>query len=158
MLDWELPSSLLLALLECSSSSYEANRTLHHGFHVTAAHGALYHYYDPCDTPANEDRDSSEWQIVKLLSEAGLVRFAEPCVVECHEGNDACGGCLRARADEAGAGKGHGAVGKLAPLDWTQFKASGLRHGYKLQQSPTFCKILKPAVSSSCLIRLARCH
>ena len=49
-------------------------------------HGALYHYYDACDTPANEDRDSAEWHVVKMLEQEGLVRFADPCVSECHDG------------------------------------------------------------------------
>ena len=39
-----------------------------YGFHVTAAHGALYHYYDACDTPANTDRDSAEWHVVGLCT------------------------------------------------------------------------------------------
>jgi len=36
---------IMIALLRCAKVDI-------YGFHVTAAHGALYHYYDSCDTPA----------------------------------------------------------------------------------------------------------
>ena len=90
---------IMMALLRCAKVNI-------YGFHVTQAHGALYHYYDPCDTPANADRDSAEWHVVKMLAEAGLVVFAEPCVAECHEGKGACESCLR--EGERGRGRGRG--------------------------------------------------
>lgn len=45
------------------------------------------------DLPANEERDSDEWYVVKALVDAGFVRFAEPCIVECHEGIFECKAC-----------------------------------------------------------------
>ena len=118
---------IMIALLRCTKVDI-------YGFHVTQAHGALYHYYDACDTPANEDRDSAEWHVVKLLADEGLVRFAEPCVVECHAGKGACEACLREKESvgEAGKGEGHGEGGRLAPLDFTAFQATALRYqGHK---------------------------
>jgi hypothetical protein len=56
-----------------------------YGFQVHSRHGVQYHYYNPKDLPANEDRDSDEWYVVKALVKADLVKFAEPCIVECHE-------------------------------------------------------------------------
>ena len=38
-----------------------------YGFHVSTTHGALYHYYDVCDVPANVLRDDTEWLAVKAL-------------------------------------------------------------------------------------------
>ena len=64
-----------------------------YGFHVSTTHGALYHYYDVCDVPANVLRDDTEWLAVKALAAAGLVRFGEPCIVECHESPEECDSC-----------------------------------------------------------------
>eukprot|EP00958_Prasinococcus_capsulatus_P019346 scaffold2364_cov426-Prasinococcus_capsulatus_cf.AAC.17 len=52
-----------------------------YGFQVHPRHGAYYHYYNKRDLPANEDRDNDEWFVVKAFAQAGLVRFADPCVM-----------------------------------------------------------------------------
>lgn len=57
-----------------------------YGFHVHPSMGALYHYYNPADEPANAQRDDGEWDLVRKLVEGGFVHFAEPCIVECHDG------------------------------------------------------------------------
>jgi len=67
-----------------------------YGFQVSTEHGTLYHYYDVCDIPANQERDSSEYLAVKALADSGLVHFAEPCIVECHDGKAACAACKAA--------------------------------------------------------------
>jgi len=73
-----------------------------YGFQVHARHGVQYHYYNPADLPANEDRDSDEWYVVKALVKAELVRFAEPCIVECHEGVSECKTCQEDNGLEGG--------------------------------------------------------
>ena len=35
---------------------------------------------------ANTERDDFEWKVVKFLADEGVIRIAEPCVAECHEG------------------------------------------------------------------------
>jgi len=65
-----------------------------YGFHVHPQMGALYHYYNPNDVAANESRDDGEWQLVRKLVEGGYVHFAEPCIVECHDGKAACDACI----------------------------------------------------------------
>lgn len=68
-----------------------------YGFQVSTAQGAAaYHYYNQCDQPANNQRDGAEWFMVKAFVDAGVARFAEPCVAECHEGKDVCMECKRA--------------------------------------------------------------
>ena len=64
-----------------------------YGFHVATKQGALYHYYDVCDVPANPSRDGDEFRFVKALSNAGFLNFAEDCVLECHESNEVCSKC-----------------------------------------------------------------
>mmetsp|Transcript_25814 Transcript_25814/g.49004 ORF Transcript_25814/g.49004 Transcript_25814/m.49004 type:complete len:563 (-) Transcript_25814:352-2040(-) len=64
-----------------------------YGFQVSTEHGTLYHYYDVCDVPANVGRDGSEYLAVKALAEAGLVHFAEPCIIECHNDASECARC-----------------------------------------------------------------
>ena len=106
---------------------------------TTLTGGALYHYYDPCDTPANKERDDSEWSVVKLLAEEGLVRFADPCVVECHDGVYAvCEACLarvaaaltkkKAKAGGGAARKGASAEGHASTQAST---AAGVQEGEK---------------------------
>lgn len=53
------------------------------------------HYYNVCDQPANAERDSSEWFVVKAIVQAGLARFREPCVIECHESKAECERCKK---------------------------------------------------------------
>lgn len=65
-----------------------------YGFHVHPSMGALYHYYNPDDVPANEGRDDGEWEAVRELVEHGFVSFAEPCIIECHDGKDVCDACV----------------------------------------------------------------
>mmetsp|Transcript_24956 Transcript_24956/g.47386 ORF Transcript_24956/g.47386 Transcript_24956/m.47386 type:complete len:169 (+) Transcript_24956:286-792(+) len=64
-----------------------------YGFQVHPRHGVQYHYYNPKDQPANEIRDDTEWLAVKALAIAGLVNFAEPCIVECHTSEKWCEDC-----------------------------------------------------------------
>jgi hypothetical protein len=45
-----------------------------YGFHVHAAMGALYHYYNPEDLPANATRDDGEWELVRQLALQGFVK------------------------------------------------------------------------------------
>ncbi|GHP04063.1 beta-galactoside alpha-2,6-sialyltransferase 2 [Pycnococcus provasolii] len=85
-------NGIMLGLHVCQSVTL-------YGFHVHPRHGALYHYYNPKDVAANEARDGDEWFIVKAMTDSGAVRFAEPCIVECHNGDQACRACLK----EAGA-------------------------------------------------------
>lgn len=138
---------VMMALLRCAEVDI-------YGFHVSAAHGALYHYYDPCDTPANVERDGAEWQVVKLLAEEGVLRIAEPCVAECHEGVTVCRACLSRRRDEvpgammmknasfggergpALAGGAPG-LGILPQLDLTKFRATSLtsRRGHLVRDA-----------------------
>ena len=63
-----------------------------YGFQVHQRHGVAYHYYDN-GQPASEERDGEEWAVVKALAEAGVVRFRERCVMECHESIEACKLC-----------------------------------------------------------------
>eukprot|EP00873_Tetraselmis_striata_P029825 jgi/Tetstr1/450089/TSEL_037135.t1 len=67
-----------------------------YGFQVHSRHGVQYHYYNPKDLPANEGRDDTEFQVIKALAEAGFFRFAEPCILECHESADVCSQCKAA--------------------------------------------------------------
>uniref|UniRef100_A0A061R1C7 beta-galactoside alpha-(2,6)-sialyltransferase n=2 Tax=Tetraselmis sp. GSL018 TaxID=582737 RepID=A0A061R1C7_9CHLO len=80
---------IIIALHQCASVDL-------YGFQVSAKHGAKYHYYNVCDQPANAERDGAEWHVVKAIVEAGLARFREPCVAECHEGQASCERCKRA--------------------------------------------------------------
>ena len=73
----------------------------------------MYHYYDACDEPANGERDGAEWFVVKKLAEEKLVKFAEPCVVECHESKSKCQECK----SEAG----------MPTVDLSNFRATSLQ-------------------------------
>ena len=66
-----------------------------YGFHVAAQHGALYHYYNKNDKPANVQRDGVEWFIVKELADNGFLHFKEPCILECHETLHKCKECQK---------------------------------------------------------------
>ena len=44
--------------------------------------------------PANATRDDGEWDMVRKLALAGFVEFAEPCIVECHDGKAECDACI----------------------------------------------------------------
>ena len=77
---------ILMALQRCREVNI-------YGFHVSTKQGALYHYYDVCDVPANPSRDGDEFRFVKALVEAGFVNFAEDCVLECHETQEICDRC-----------------------------------------------------------------
>lgn len=43
--------------------------------------------------PANATRDDGEWDMVRKLVHGGFVQFAEPCIIECHEGPEMCESC-----------------------------------------------------------------
>ncbi|QDZ22119.1 EGF-like domain-containing protein [Chloropicon primus] len=66
-----------------------------YGFHVSTKQGALYHYYDVCDVPANPSRDGDEFRFVKALANSGFIHFGEDCVLECHETQEVCDACKR---------------------------------------------------------------
>jgi hypothetical protein len=85
-----MPTSGLYGIIIALSRCHEVNLF---GFQVSSEHGALYHYYDACDEPANGERDGAEWFVVKKLVEEKLVKFAEPCVVECHDSKTKCEQC-----------------------------------------------------------------
>lgn len=105
-----MPTSGLYGIIIALSRCHEVNLF---GFQVSSEHGALYHYYDACDEPANGERDGAEWLVVKKLAEEKLVKFAEPCVVECHESKSKCQECK----DEAG----------MPTVDLSNFRATSLR-------------------------------
>ena len=119
---------ILLALQRCHSVSV-------YGFQVSTQHGALYHYYDPCDVPANVERDDTEWIVIRELARNGFITFAEPCVAECHETKDACDACKeennfkkiklpsRAKCDSNAVSKGHQEV------PWRAERRQGRRRG-----------------------------
>jgi hypothetical protein len=119
---------ILLALQRCHSVSV-------YGFQVSSQHGALYHYYDPCDVPANVERDDTEWIVIRELARNGFITFAEPCVAECHETKDACDACKeennfkkvklpsRAKCDPNAVSKGHQEV------PWRAERRQGRRRG-----------------------------
>jgi hypothetical protein len=83
---------ILLALQRCHSVSI-------YGFQVSTQHGTLYHYYDPCDVPANVERDDTEWIVIRELAKHGFISFREPCVAECHETKTQCDECKEANED-----------------------------------------------------------
>jgi len=83
---------ILLALQRCHSVSI-------YGFQVSTQHGTLYHYYDPCDVPANVERDDTEWIVIRELAKHGFISFREPCVAECHETKTQCDACKEANED-----------------------------------------------------------
>ncbi len=119
---------ILLALQRCHSVSV-------YGFQVSTQHGALYHYYDPCDVPANVERDDTEWIVIRELARNGFITFAEPCVAECHETKDACDACKeennfkkvklpsRTKCDPNAVSKGHQEV------PWRAERRQGRRRG-----------------------------
>ena len=78
-------TTFCLRALRCSGVAVSVQVNLY-GFHVHPSMGALYHYYNPADEPANAQRDDGEWDLVRKLVEGGFVHFAEPCIVECHDG------------------------------------------------------------------------
>jgi len=119
---------ILLALQRCHSVSI-------YGFQVSTQHGTLYHYYDPCDVPANVERDDTEWIVIRELAKHGFIKFAEPCVAECHEAKDVCDACKeandfkkvklpsRAKCDPNAVSKGHQEV------PWRLERRQGRRRG-----------------------------
>ena len=81
---------ILLAVQTCASVTL-------YGFQVSTNHGVPYHYYDLCDVPANVGRDGAEWFVVQALVQHGYVRFAEPCVAECHASETECDTCKQSQ-------------------------------------------------------------
>jgi hypothetical protein len=71
-----------------------------YGFQVSRHHGVQYHYYNAVDEPANEERDGDEWLAVKSLVESGVLHFADPCIIECHESARACLNCQEEHGDD----------------------------------------------------------
>ena len=71
-----------------------------YGFQVSRHHGVQYHYYNAADEPANEERDGDEWLAVKSLVESGILHFADPCIIECHESARACLSCQEEHGDD----------------------------------------------------------
>eukprot|EP00958_Prasinococcus_capsulatus_P003514 scaffold321_cov267-Prasinococcus_capsulatus_cf.AAC.1 len=48
---------------------------------VSVQHGTLYHYYGPCDQPANPTRDGMEYEIFKDFVQHGFVNLKDDCVL-----------------------------------------------------------------------------
>lgn len=66
-------------------------------------------------TPSTLDALSpGEWSVLTRMAKAGVLHFAEPCVVECHENAAACDACVAdpesGRAARAAVGRSRGAV------------------------------------------------
>eukprot|EP00240_Pyramimonas_obovata_P000960 CAMPEP_0118940456 /NCGR_PEP_ID=MMETSP1169-20130426/31452_1 /TAXON_ID=36882 /ORGANISM="Pyramimonas obovata, Strain CCMP722" /LENGTH=548 /DNA_ID=CAMNT_0006884943 /DNA_START=200 /DNA_END=1846 /DNA_ORIENTATION=+ len=80
-------NGIIIALHKCKKINL-------YGFHVHPQMGALYHYYNPNDEPANATRDDGEWDLVRKLAVEGFVQFAEPCIIECHDGEEECNACI----------------------------------------------------------------
>ncbi|KAK9808629.1 hypothetical protein WJX72_000855 [[Myrmecia] bisecta] len=107
---------LILALHRCTKVDL-------YGFQMSEAQGVPPHYYDECDILSNTDRDAQEWLVFKAFAQAGLVRFGEPCIQECHESAEACSQCRSAvpeieypsteHCDPARVSQGH------HPAPWT---------------------------------------
>ena len=72
-----------------------------YGFHASIRHGARHHYYN-METPSNVHRDDTEFNIIAALSRAGLLSFAEPCIIECHR-EAGCEECLATPIEELAA-------------------------------------------------------
>jgi len=87
---------IFIALHKCASIDI-------YGFQVHARHGVQYHYYNPKDKPANEGRDDTEFEVIKALAEAGLFKFSEACVLECHQSKEVCDKCKAKERERAGA-------------------------------------------------------
>lgn len=65
---------IVLALHKCA-------RLDAYGFQVSVQHGTLYHYYGPCDQPANPTRDGMEYEIFKDFVQHGFVNLKDDCVL-----------------------------------------------------------------------------
>ena len=78
-------TGVMLALQVCSNITV-------YGMMISEAHGMPYHYQNRCPQPYGE-RDEAEWLLFKRFAENGLLRFREPCVMECHDGGDSCDAC-----------------------------------------------------------------
>mmetsp|Transcript_29231 Transcript_29231/g.82481 ORF Transcript_29231/g.82481 Transcript_29231/m.82481 type:complete len:589 (+) Transcript_29231:164-1930(+) len=85
-----IPSSgyfaIMMALQVCHQISL-------YGFFVSDRHGARHHYFNT-ETPSNAKRDDTEYHVTAALARSGVLKFREPCIVECHESQTACQECL----------------------------------------------------------------
>jgi hypothetical protein len=80
---------LLAAVAWCAS----CGKVDVYGVHMGPKEGVPYHYYNACDVAAEPERDEATWPIFKAFVEAELIKFGEPCVVECHMRDPACQQC-----------------------------------------------------------------
>ena len=66
-----------------------------YGFRGPSGNYTRYHYYDDKrPTPRQEERMGVEFEVIKRMAQAGLVKFAEPCVTECETEDEGCDACL----------------------------------------------------------------
>ncbi|GBG75668.1 hypothetical protein CBR_g20295 [Chara braunii] len=64
---------VMLALQRCASVDL-------YGFQVSKEYGVHYNYADPCIDPPIGQHFEMEWQILKALSQAGVLKFGDPCI------------------------------------------------------------------------------
>lgn len=85
-----IPSSGLFAVMLALHTCAEVKL---YGFHASFRHGSRHHYFNT-ETPSNERRDESEFNMLKAMSDAGMLSFAEPCIIECHMDQSECNRCI----------------------------------------------------------------
>ena len=67
-----------------------------YGFRGPSGNYTRYHYYDDKRaTPRQEERMGVEFEVIKHMVTAGLLKFAEPCVTECETEDEGCDACLQ---------------------------------------------------------------
>ena len=86
-----IPSSGYFAILLALQMCHEVNLF---GFYASNRHGSRHHYYNS-EVPSNSNRDEQEFDKVQRLVANGLVKFGDPCVVECHASQQECETCWR---------------------------------------------------------------
>ena len=85
-----IPSSGFFAIL----MAMEVCSNVHlYGFHSSFNQGSRHHYFNN-EVPANQNRDTSEYERLRVLEDHGLLKFAEPCLHECYLGSGECEQCF----------------------------------------------------------------
>ena len=78
--------AILMAMEVCSHVNL-------YGFHSSFNQGSRHHYFNN-EVPANPNRDTSEYERLKVLEDHGLLKFAEPCLHECYVSSQECEACF----------------------------------------------------------------
>ena len=78
--------AILMAMEVCSHVNL-------YGFHSSFNQGSRHHYFNN-EVPANPNRDTSEYERLKVLEDHGLLKFAEPCLHECYVSSQECESCF----------------------------------------------------------------